>query len=58
MFIIYKVLSLTILAFFLLTMTLVPLYFSMIRVKFTKTSQEGRSMNVPQSKDDGTLFKY
>jgi hypothetical protein len=47
MFIIYKVLSLTILAFFLLTLILVLLYSSMITVKLTKASQEGRSMNVP-----------
>ena len=57
MFIIYKVLSLTILAFFLLTMTLVPLYSSIVMVKLTKASQEGRSMNVPQFKDDGTASK-
>ncbi|MDH3555173.1 MAG: hypothetical protein OEV18_08360 [Deltaproteobacteria bacterium] len=36
MFIIYKVLSLIILAFFLLTMTLVPLYSSTVTMKVTK----------------------
>ena len=57
MFIIYKVLSLTILAFFLLTMTLVPLYSSTVTMKVTKASQEGRSLNVSQFKDDGTASK-
>jgi len=54
MFTIYKVLSLTILAFFLLAMTLVPLYSSMVVVKSTKASQEGLSLNAPHSEDDGT----
>ena len=54
MFTIYKILSLIILAFFLLAMTLVPLYSSMVMVKSTKASQEGLSLNVPHSEDDGT----
>ena len=54
---IYKVLSLTILAFFLLAMTLVPLYSSMVMVKSTKASQAGPSLIVPQLKDDGTASK-
>ena len=58
MFTIYKVLSLTILAFLLLTMTLVPLYSSMVSVKLTKDSQEGLSPNVPYFKDDGVASRY
>jgi hypothetical protein len=57
MFIIYKVLSLTILGFFLLTMTLVPLYSSIVMVKLTKASQEGHRLDVPKFKDDGTASK-
>lgn len=54
MFTIYKILSLTIIAFFLLTMSLVPLYSSMVTFKSTKASQEKLSLNVPHSKDDAT----
>ena len=51
---IYRIISLTILAFFLLTMTLVPMFSSMATVKSTKAAQEELSLNVPQSKPDGT----
>ena len=54
MFTIYKILSLTIIAFFLLTMSLVPLYSSMVTFKSIKTGQEKLSLNVPHSKDDAT----
>ena len=57
MFTMYKLMSLTILAFFLLTMTLVPLYSSMVTVKVTKASQEGLGPNVPRFQDDGAAFK-
>ena len=54
MFNLYRILSLTILALFLITMTLVPLFSSMATVKSTKAAQEELSLNVPQSKADGT----
>lgn len=54
MFTMYRIISLTFLVFFLLAMTLVPLYSSMVTVKSTKASQEGLSLNVPHSEDDGT----
>ena len=55
MFTMYKLLLLSIVALFFLTMTLVPLYSSMVMVKSTKASLEGLSLNVPQSKDDSTV---
>jgi hypothetical protein len=55
---VYKILSLTILTFLLLTMTLVPLYSSMVTVKSSKVSQEGLSLNVPHFQDDGAASKY
>ena len=54
MFTVYKILLLTILALFLLTMTLVPLYSSMVMVKSTKARQQGLSLNVDHSEDEGT----
>ena len=57
MFTMYKLTSLTILAFFLLTMTLVPLYSSMVTVKVTKASQERLSPNAPRFQEDGAAFK-
>jgi hypothetical protein len=58
MFTIYRILSLTILAFFLLTMTLVPMFSSMVTVKSTKASQKEVSLNVPHSEDDSTSSYY
>jgi hypothetical protein len=58
MFITYKILSLTIISFFILTMTLVPLYSSMVTFKSIKASQEKLSLNVPHSKDDATSSYY
>jgi hypothetical protein len=53
----YKLMFLTTLAFFLLTMTLVPLYSSMVTVKVTKASQERLSPNAPRFQEDGAAFK-
>ena len=58
MSIIYRIISLTILVFFLLTMTLVPMFSSMATVKSTKVDQEELSPNVPHFQDDGAASKY
>ena len=58
MFTIYRILSLTFLAFFILTMTLVPVYSSMVTFKSMKANQEKLSMNAPHSKDDAPASYY
>ena len=52
MLIIYKILSLTFITFFILTMTLVPIYSSMVTLKSIKASQEKISLNETRSKDE------
>jgi hypothetical protein len=58
MFTIYRILSLTILALFLLTMTLVPMFSSMVTVNSTKVTQEELSLHVPHAEDDVTVSYY
>ena len=58
MFTMYKILPLTILASFFLTMTLVPMYSSMVTVKSMKASQEEPNLNLPHSEDNGTPSYY
>ena len=58
MFIIYKILSLTFITFFILTMTLVPMYSSMVTFKSMKTGQERLSLDAPHSKYDATALYY
>lgn len=58
MFTIYRILSLTIIAFFILTMTLVPMYSSMVTFKSMKADQEKLSLNAPHSKDNATTSYY
>ena len=52
MLIIYKILSLTFITFFILTMTLVPMYSSMVTFKSIKASQEKISLNETHSRDE------
>jgi hypothetical protein len=52
MLIIYKILSLTLITFFILTMTLVPMYSSMVTFKSIKASQEKISLNETRSRDE------
>ena len=58
MFTIYRILSLTFTTFFILTMTLVPMYSSMVTFKSIKAGQEKLSMNAPHSKDDAPASYY
>jgi hypothetical protein len=58
MFTIYRILSLTFIAFFILTMTLVPMYSSMVTFKSMKASQEKLGLNAPHSKDNATTSYY
>lgn len=55
---IYRILSLTILTFFILAMTLMPMYSSMVTFKSREASQGELSLNVPFSKDDATTSYY
>ena len=58
MFTMYKILSFTIISLFLLTMTLLPMYSSMVVVKSVKASQEKPSMNVPDFEGDVPASYY
>ena len=58
MFTIYKIVSLTFITFFILTMTLVPMYSSMVTFKSIKANQEKLSMNETHSRDDSTASYY
>jgi hypothetical protein len=58
MFTVYKIISLTILMFFLLTLTLVPLYSSMVTIKSMKGGQEELRLNVVHSEDKVTPSYY
>ena len=58
MFTLYRILSLTFITFFILTMTLVPMYSSMVTFKSIKSNQEKLSMNAPHLKDDAPASYY
>ena len=58
MFTIYRILSITFIAFFILTMTLVPLYSSMVTFKSINDSQEKISLNALHSRDDARASYY
>ena len=58
MFPIYRILSLTFITFFILTMTLLPMYSSMVTFKSMKAKQEKLSMNAPHSKDNVPASSY
>ena len=58
MFTLYRLLSLTFLAFFILTMTIVPMYSSMVTFKSIKAKQEKLNLNKTHSKDNATAYYY
>jgi hypothetical protein len=58
MFTPFRIMPLTILALFLLTMTLVSMFSSLVTVKLRKARQEELSLNVPHSEVDFTAPYY